>query len=306
MKTFILIVNYNSERWIEKCLSSIKKANLIDNAIVIDNASTDKSVGIIESNFPEVEIIKLDDNLGFGQANNIGLKIIFEKGADFAFLMNQDVYIEMSTINSLVNVYKDNQEYGILSPIHLNGKGDALDFSFSNYIVPNLCKKLYSDIIVNNIERKVYELPFVNAAAWLVSRKCIEIVGGFDPIFYHYGEDDNYCQRVLFHGLKIGVVKGTFIRHDREDRKNRVFSKGSNEDWLLKERKYKVNLANILEPDKMHIIQKKIQKKIIFSMFKLNIKEAYYFFKELKFLKRIYPDILKSRIENATVGNHYI
>ncbi|SHE69779.1 glycosyltransferase family 2 protein [Chryseobacterium takakiae] len=236
----IIIVNYNSDKWIDRCLYSIDQAGLIEHTVIVDNASTDNSVLFIEQRFPKVQLIKLYTNLGFGQANNIGIKKAYEQGADYVFLMNQDVYITPETINQLVKIAKKNPDFGILSPIHLNGNGSELDFGFSNYIVPLKCEKLYSDIFLQNLA-PLYELPFVNAAAWLLTRKCIEKVGGFSPSFYHYGEDDNYCQRVLFHSLKIGIVPEAVIFHDREKRtENKYFDNTA----LLYERKLIMTLSD--------------------------------------------------------------
>lgn len=236
----IIIVNYNSDKWIDRCLYSIDQAGLIEHTVIVDNASTDNSVLFIEQRFPKVQLIKLYTNLGFGQANNIGIKKAYEQGADYVFLMNQDVYITPETINQLVKIAKKNPDFGILSPIHLNGNGSELDFGFSNYIVPLKCEKLYSDIFLQNLA-PLYELPFVNAAAWLLTRKCIEKVGGFSPSFYHYGEDDNYCQRVLFHSLKIGIVPEAVIFHDREKRtENKYFDNTA----LLYERKLIMMLSD--------------------------------------------------------------
>ncbi|WP_346983870.1 glycosyltransferase family 2 protein [Chryseobacterium sp. POE27] len=229
----IIIVNYNSDKWIARCLFSIHQAGLIDHTIIVDNASTDNSVLFIEQNFPRAELIKLSANLGFGHANNIGIKKADEQDADYVFLMNQDVYIEPNTINYLIKVAQLNPDFGIISPMHLNGSGSELDFSFSNYIVPFKCNKLYSDIFLQKTA-PLYELHFVNAAAWLVTRKCIEKVGGFNPSFYHYAEDCNYCQRVLYHGLKIGIAPEAVIYHDRE---NRTENKYFDNTALLHERK---------------------------------------------------------------------
>ena len=106
---------------------------------------------------------------------------------------------------------------GIISPMHLNGAGDGLDYGFSNYIAPHKCRGLYSDLFLGRV-RELYDVGFVNAAAWLMTRECVERVGGFSPSFFHYGEDDNYTQRLQFHKLKLGVVPAARIHHDREQR----------------------------------------------------------------------------------------
>jgi len=66
--------------------------------------------------------------------------------------------------------------------------------------------------------KDIYTVDFVNAAAWLLPCTILKIVGGFDPIFFHYGEDDNYMQRVIYHGFKIGVCAKVTVCHDVEFR----------------------------------------------------------------------------------------
>src|SRR5690606_34782345 len=124
---------------------------------------------------------------------------------------NQDAYLGVECIETLVAVHKQNPEYGILSPIHTNANKDRLDRGFSNYLNYDSNRYFFSDFVLNNPRKDIYEVPFVNAAGWLISAKCLNTVGGFDPIFFHYGEDRNYCQRVLFHGFRIGIVPQAFM-----------------------------------------------------------------------------------------------
>jgi GT2 family glycosyltransferase len=112
-----------------------------------------------------------------------------------------------------------NPQLGIVSPIHLNGKGKAIDLYFSKYLGESDTKGFLTNIILKSVPFRPYiKTNFVNAAAWLISRECIIKTGGFDPIFFHYGEDRNYSQRVLFWGFEIGIVTRAFIFHDREER----------------------------------------------------------------------------------------
>lgn len=224
-KIFAVVVTYNPGKWLDKCFSSLAKSEISLRIIAIDNGSTDGSQDILRSKYPEVELMQSSSNLGFGKANNIGIKKAYEAGADFVFLLNQDAWIETNTIKTLVSIHSECPEFGICSPIHLNGSGSALDTGFSNYIIPSFCPGLFSDVFLKKGKSSIYETSFVNAAAWLVSRKCIEIVGGFNPIFFQYGEDDNYIHRLRYHGLKVGVLLNCFIYHDREEKENLNLSK---------------------------------------------------------------------------------
>jgi N-acetylglucosaminyl-diphospho-decaprenol L-rhamnosyltransferase len=100
VKVVVIIVTYNGAGWIEKCLNSLRNSSLNTDVIVIDNASTDETVSLIENLYPEVELVKRANNLGFGQANNIGLRMALDQNADFVFLLNQDAWIDQDTIGN--------------------------------------------------------------------------------------------------------------------------------------------------------------------------------------------------------------
>lgn len=215
MKTYVIVVTYNGAHWVEKCFASLANSNIPLTVLAIDNASSDGTPEQIKKQFPHVELIETGANLGFGKANNIGLIKAMENNADYVFLLNQDAWIEPDTIEKLIEVSQDRPEFGILSPLHMNGSGTALDTNFAYWISPaGGCQNLLSDVITKNLDT-VYDAKYVNAAAWLLSKQCLAKVGGFDPIFPHYGEDDDYLNRTLYHGLKIGVVPQVRIYHDR-------------------------------------------------------------------------------------------
>ena len=209
-----IIVTYNAMKWIDKCLGSLRTSSVSVLPIIIDNCSTDESVNYITANYPEAHIIKNKKNKGFGQANNQGIEYAYKQGATHFFLLNQDAWVHNNTIEKLVQVQDSNNFY-IVSPIHLNGKGDSLDNNyFSNIVHAEHNLEFVSDLILNTT-KPFYEVSQINAAAWLLSKNTIENIGGFDPIFFHYGEDGNYCQRVKYHNGDIVFVPESFINHDR-------------------------------------------------------------------------------------------
>jgi len=217
-KVFVVIVTYNGSKWITPCFSSLRKSTVPLHTIVIDNGSQDDTLARIAAEYPEVEIVNTGKNHGFGKANNIGMEMAWQRGADYVFLLNQDAWIDPDAVEKLVDAHRRQPAYGVISPMHLNGAGSGLDYGFSNYIAPNKCTGLYSDIYLGRVKDAVYDVGFVNAAAWLMTRECLERVGGFSPSFFHYGEDDNYTQRLQFHKLKLGVLPTARIYHDREQR----------------------------------------------------------------------------------------
>lgn len=238
-KILIVIVTYNGVNHIYHCLSDIIS---LENSkiIIIDNQSKDTTLKIVTENFPNIETIKNDQNIGFGLANNIGLKYAIDNDFNYVLLLNQDTYIDKSTVSSLVKMMNKNQEYGILSPLHFYSE-NKLQKSFSNHIKAN--DDLIQDKINGVFSKEIYDLPFVNAAIWLMSLECITRVGGFCPAFFHYGEDDNYCHRVLYHGLKIGIVPSLSAFHYSDEKHSKYFSKMQAELMIVQE---KINILNPL------------------------------------------------------------
>ncbi|MEJ5145917.1 glycosyltransferase family 2 protein [Sphingobacterium sp. MYb388] len=263
-KVFAIIVIYNGMKndWIQKCFDSILNSSVSCEIVAIDNHSSDDSVQFIKSNYKEVSLIESDINLGFGGANNKGLEEALRKGGEYFLLLNQDAQVSEDTIEVLIEQAQNNPEYGIISPMHLNGRGDALDFNFSVQIEPKRCKQLYSDIFLKKDLNKLYEAKFICAACWLLPKSTLKLVGGFNPTFFHYGEDDNYCHRIIYHKLKIGVYPCSNIFHDREDR---AASKYDDNFEMLK-RQY---LRELSDPNTARINERKqvlMSKKIIYAV----------------------------------------
>lgn len=213
-----IIVTYNGEKWIRNCLYSLFFSTHPTDIIVIDNGSTDNTVALMQEFLDRIQLIETGENLGFGGANNIGIKMGLEQGYDYFFLLNQDTWIEPDAIELLIKGLAENKQYGILSPIHVNGQMNAFDRNFKKFV------RRYKEVNLPFSESELarHESPidvgFVNAAAWMITKNCIEEVGVFSPLFYHYAEDNNYCHRTINHGFKIGVIKESLIYHDREYR----------------------------------------------------------------------------------------
>ena len=204
-KIAVVIVTFNGEIWIKKNLNSLLNSNYPVDIIIVDNASMDETINIIKE-FSAIELIQNKNNLGFGKANNIGIDLAIKKGAEAIFLLNQDTWIYENTISNLVEVLFENPNLGIVSPLHYTANETTLDENFNTY---------FNRSRVEEESESIRIVPFINAAAWLVSKECFLKTGYFDPIFNHYGEDRNFCERVKYQGYKIGVAKNSAICHDR-------------------------------------------------------------------------------------------
>lgn len=215
---FIIIVTYNAMKWIDKCISSVLTSTIRGNLVVVDNCSTDGTVEHIKQKYPDVMIFSNTQNLGFGKANNIGMQYALNNHCDYIYLLNQDAWVRSDTFEALIRISNENPEYGILSPIQITGSEQQLDQNFSRCCSHPSCKMLINDFLLKKKIKAVYDTDFVMAAHWLITKKCLNTVGGFNPSFSHYGEDDNYIHRAYWYGIKTGICPQIYGIHDREYR----------------------------------------------------------------------------------------
>ena len=187
--------------------------------VVVDNGSQDGTVELLKQNYKWVHLIESKENMGFGRGNNLALRYALEQGASHVFLLNQDAWVAENTLADLVQIADamPKNQPAVVSPLHLNGANTAFDTLFLHYLVPPHQPDFVSDLYLNQF-KKQYEVPFINAAAWLIARETIEKIGGFNPVFPHYGEDVNWVNRLKKQGGKVFVAPSAIIWHDREDR----------------------------------------------------------------------------------------
>lgn len=212
-KIYTIIVTYNSVKWLPSVFANLQANELLGHTIVIDNNSTDGTTSIIRTNWPEVTLHCSEKNLGFGAGNNLGIGMSLKAGADYVFLLNHDAWPLRGSIQHAVEALSKNPILGIVSPLHVQADEVTPDQLFARYVTQ---AGTTFDEVRNSIE--TVPIPFINAAAWIIPRATLEKVGGFSPLFYHYGEDRDYVERIHYHGFKLGVVPGFTVVHDRGSR----------------------------------------------------------------------------------------
>jgi GT2 family glycosyltransferase len=148
----VIIVTFNGMRWIDRCIDSVRKSDVPADILAIDNGSTDGTVERLQKK--SVEVRSNSANIGFGAANNIGLLEVLEKGYSYAYLLNQDAWVESDTFRLLMEAFEDSS-YGILSPVQYDGGGKKMDRQFAKR-----CKRY----LKKDKDAAVVEVPFVMAA----------------------------------------------------------------------------------------------------------------------------------------------
>ncbi|UYW01482.1 glycosyltransferase family 2 protein [Flavobacterium agricola] len=260
-KVYVIIVWYNGAKWVQKNIESLLHSQLPVHIICIDNCSSDDTVALLQNYKDQITFIQAPSNLGFGKANNLGIDLAQQAQADFVFFLNQDTWIYPETISNLVQAAQQNLDFGIISPIHLGPNETDWDANFATYAQQQ----------TGNANTNLIQVPFVNAAAWLIPAQALQKVSYFEPLYGHYGEDRNFTDRIAFHHFKIGICTQAFITHDR------VLTRHFKKDCIQSE--YKI-LSILLNPNLTVKQAKKMAFKNVLGLPK-------YFFKYYGALKSI-------------------
>ncbi len=209
-KVSILVVNYNQDLLLQKCLDSIQKQSYPNiETIVLDNASTDTSVKTVKNNYPEVNLIESEKNLYFAEGNNLA----YEKSkGEFIFLLNNDAYIENDTVEKLVDYLDKNEDVGIIqnklvhaqNPKKVDSAGSM--FSIFGFLIHRSHNQESKDI-------EPTEIFSGKGASLFMRRELIEEIGLFDPDYKMYFEDTDLCWRTWLAGKKVVYFPNTTTYH---------------------------------------------------------------------------------------------
>lgn len=208
----VIIPNWNGFRFVGLCLESLHKS-LYKNyeIIVVDNGSSDGSVGFIEENYPDVKLVKLKKNIGFAGACNRGIK---KSSGDYIFLLNNDVEVEPDYIKELVAFLEGNQGYGMVTGKMLkyhnrscfDAVGDCLSIGGAPTNRGHNCE-----------DQGQFDDPVdvfgVCAGASLYRRSLFDEIGLFDEDFFAYIEDVDLDLRSLLAGHKARYIPHTRCYH---------------------------------------------------------------------------------------------
>ena len=155
-EVLVIVVTWNAMTWLERCLGSVRGSSVKADIMVVDNCSTDGTQEYVRRAFPDAVFVQNDSNAGFGAANNIGIKYALSHGYRYVYLLNQDAWIAPDVIGTLCTLALRHPDYGILSPVHLDGSGRQPDHGFAAYTHWQPALAAGPD--------EVIECPFINAA----------------------------------------------------------------------------------------------------------------------------------------------
>lgn len=198
----IIIVNFNGEKWIKQCLDSLQKQSYSTFEIIfIDNASTDKSVKIVQNNYPYVHLILSKSNLGFAGGNNLGYK--YAKG-EYILLLNTDTWVEADFLSRFIMAFDQIPNLGsVQSKLVLMNSPSKLDVVGSYWTSSTF---LYHFGGEKDATLALYNkaMPFFSnkGASMLLKKSILDELGFFDEDFWCYYEETDLCHRLWVAGYE--------------------------------------------------------------------------------------------------------
>ncbi|TSC94884.1 MAG: Glycosyl transferase family protein [Candidatus Berkelbacteria bacterium Athens1014_28] len=213
-KIFVVVLNYNGKRTLMECLRSVFDCDYSNfEVVLVDNNSTDGSFETAKTKYPKIHFIKNSKNIGFGAGNNIGIRFSLEKMADFVFLLNNDAYLEKSTLSILTEEAQKNPSSGILNPLILNKSDDSIWFSGGN--IDWLRMRAYH-LHAPQKALDTFKTAYATGCAMLVKKDVYKKIGLFDENFFLYYEDADFSVRAKRKGFTILVVPRSTVWHDEQ------------------------------------------------------------------------------------------
>lgn len=221
MDVSVVIVNYNTKQLLADCLNSIseKTVGIEYEVIVVDNDSHDGSQEMLKCDFPWVRLIESKDNLGFGKANNLGMK---NAGGKYLFLLNSDTILVNNAIKEFYDYSESHPGFGALGsilldknlkPCHSYGKFPTQLRTLKDALAKYLRFLKDKNKFHPEMNSCPLEVEYITGADLWISRNVFERTSGFDPDYFMYFEESDWQKRMDDIGLKRYIIPGPKIIH---------------------------------------------------------------------------------------------
>ena len=220
MQSAIVILNYNGEQHLQTYLPSVVENSPKWDIIVVDNASTDHSVSLLQTNFPKVQVLTLAQNFGFAGGYNEALAQLKGK-YELYFILNSDVRLTPNWDLPLLEFLQNNPNTAAVGPKvlaerapqyfeHAGAAGGYLDTFYFPFCRGRIFETLEED-------QQQYDSPqevtWVSGAALLIRAHDFHEAGGFDAAFFAHMEEIDLCLRLARSGKKLYCVPNSTVYH---------------------------------------------------------------------------------------------
>lgn len=218
MTIAIAILNYNGKHWLKRFLPNIIRYSKEAKIYVIDNASTDNSIALLEEKFPEISIVKNKKNTGFAGGYNEGLQHIKE---DIFCLLNSDVEVTENWLVPVMDLFQKNQNIAAIQPKILDFNNEQY-FEFAgagggmmdNLGYPYCRGRRFDDLEKDQGQYDdVKEIFWASGCCLFIRREDFFNIGGFDERFFAHQEEIDLCWRLKNKGRLVFYTGYSRVYH---------------------------------------------------------------------------------------------
>lgn len=222
-----IILTWNSEKYIEKCLQSIDTIrNFSTKIYVIDNGSKDSTISVLEQikakmTHAALEIILLSSNKGTTVSRNLGLKKACEN-SKYICVLDSDTIVNEQAITQLIEILSADPTIGIVGPV-LQGLDGLIQNS--GRAIPTLSLKLLKVLPFKNLRemgarreqihktKDITDVGYLMSACWMMPSSLIKKIGFLDENIFYAPEDVEYCMRAWKSGYRVCYAENASIIH---------------------------------------------------------------------------------------------
>lgn len=207
---YVVVLSWNGCAETLACLASLRQLDYPRfRVLVVDNGSSDNTVAVVKTHFPEMEVLPLEGNRGFSGGNNYGIRYALERGAEYVFLLNNDTHVDPSALRRVVEVAEAHPDWGVLG-CHLR------QMDGSTYVVVGFDWIWGRTRVARALQSHGAQWIAVDAVSgcgMLVRRAVIERVGLLDEKYFLYFEDQDWCVRAREAGFGCALVSNAIVWH---------------------------------------------------------------------------------------------
>lgn len=226
MQLSVIIVNWNAAEYLPAALESLFAAqgDLSMEVLLVDNASTDASVQLVQRRFPQVEVLENSENKGFAAANNQGLA---RARGRYILLLNPDTEMPETTLHTFITYLEAHPRVGVIGP-RLQTRGGRIQggaagydpspstiFNFSTFLyrlLPGRFKGLWLPRSRYKQSEPV-QVDWVSGACMMIRREAFAAAGALDERYFMYSEDVEWCRRIRQAGYQVICLPAVAVTH---------------------------------------------------------------------------------------------
>ena len=221
-RVVIIILVWNDYLNTKQCLESLAKIDYKNMEIVIvDNNSSTDCMAKLQAEYKNLTYLLNDENYGYAEGNNIGMRYALDHGAEYVLILNNDVIIKnKDLLSEMISCFEKNAGLGILGPKVMQYAGDVgyrpyqYDYYFYTRIRDRLLRKNFAKMHLADANNLIIRL-WVPGSAIMFSRKLLSQVGMFNSEFFMFAEENDLCIRAVKSGFMVCQVASdkTLVYH---------------------------------------------------------------------------------------------